>query len=75
MLITRTYAIYVIRFHLTASLRLLKQKLTKNSDIFNVTFKDDVVRFEIDKAYIPKNQKAYVHEEYVGILQNFYMGI
>ena len=31
----------------------------------------DVVRFEIDKAYIPKNQKAYVHEEYVGILQNF----
>ena len=50
---------------------VIKAKLTKNSDIFNVTFKDDVVRFEIDKAYIPKNQKAYVHEEYVGILQNF----
>ena len=50
---------------------VIKAKLTKNSDIFNVTFKDDVVRFEIDKAYIPKNQKAYAHEEYVGILQNF----
>lgn len=29
VLITRTYAIYVIRFHLTASLRLLKQSLRK----------------------------------------------
>ena len=34
---------------------VIKAKLTKNSDIFNVTFKDDVVRFEIDKTFIPKN--------------------
>lgn len=50
---------------------IIKAKLISTSDIFRVSFKDDVVRFEIDKTFIPKNQKACVHDEYVDMLNQF----
>ena len=50
---------------------IIKSKLISTSDIFRVSFKDDVVRFEIDKTFIPKNQKTYVHDEYVDMLNQF----
>lgn len=50
---------------------VIKEKLGKESDIFIVSFKDDVVRFQIDTKFIPKNEKLRVHDEYAITLEKF----
>lgn len=51
---------------------VIKEKLGVESDIFTISFKDDVVRFQIDKEFIPKNEKIKVHDEYAESLENSY---
>lgn len=50
---------------------VIKEKLGVESDIFTISFKDDVVRFQIDKEFIPKNEKIKVHDEYAESLEKF----
>ena len=50
---------------------VIKEKLGQESDIFIVSFKDDVVRFQIDTEFIPKNEKLRVHDEYARTLEKF----
>lgn len=50
---------------------VIKEKLGVESDIFTISFKDDVVRFQIDKEFIPKNEKIRVHDEYAESLEKF----
>lgn len=50
---------------------VIREKLSVESDIFTISFKDDVVRFQIDKEFIPKNEKTRVHDEYAESLEKF----
>lgn len=50
---------------------LIKEKLGAESDIFTITFDKDVIRFQIDNEFIPKNEKTRMHNEYVAIFEKF----
>ena len=50
---------------------IIKTQLMSTCNVFRVSFKDDVIRFEIDQTFLPKKQKEYVHNEYVDMLNQF----
>ncbi len=50
---------------------VVKANITACPDIFTISIDKDLIRFEINQSFIPKNQKAYAHEEYIVRLNDF----